>query len=137
MEELKSLRATLIFFEAPSRLAKTLADMAEIFGEREAAVMRELTKLHEEARRGTLPELAAAYDCAPPKGEITLVVGSAPKPGEDFASENLKIDHLLTQALDYMPASAAAALVAEATGVRKRAVYRRALELKEKNGKSE
>jgi len=135
LEELKTVRASLIFFEAPPRLAKTLADMAEILGAREAAAMRELTKLHEEARRGTLPELAAFYRAAQPKGEITLVVGPAPKAGEDRAAESPKIDQLLTQALDYMPVAAAAALVAEATGARKRVVYRRALELKEKNGK--
>jgi len=135
LEELKTVRASLIFFEAPPRLAKALADMAEILGAREAAAMRELTKLHEEARRGTLPELAAFYRAAQPKGEITLVVGPAPKDAEDLAAESPKIDQLLTQALDYMPVAAAAALVAEATGARKRVVYRRALELKEKNGK--
>ena len=136
LEELKTVRATMIFFEGPTRLSKTLKDMAEIFGTREAAVMRELTKLHEEARRGTLPELAAAYDGIRPKGEITLVVGPAPKPGEEPAAENPKIDQLLTQALDYMPVAAAAALVADVTGARKRVVYKRALALKDENAKA-
>ncbi len=137
LEELKTIRATLIFFEGRTRLSKTLADMAEIFGGREAAVMRELTKLHEESRRGTLTELSAAYEGAPPKGEITLIVGPAPKPEAEIGAENPKIDQLLTQALDHMPVAAAAALVAEATGARKRVVYARALALKEMNGKAE
>jgi 16S rRNA (cytidine1402-2'-O)-methyltransferase len=136
LEELKTAHATLIFFEGPTRLSKTLKDMEEIFGARDAAVMRELTKLHEEARRGTLPELAAAYEGTLPKGEITLIVGPAPKPGEGSAAKSPKIDQLLTQALDYMPVAAAANLVAEATGERKRVVYQRALALKEKNGKA-
>ena len=136
LEELKAIRATLIFFEGPTRLSKTLADMAEIFGGREAAVMRELTKLYEEARRGTLSELSAAYEGASPKGEITLIVGPAPKPEAEIGVENPKIDQLLTHALDHMPVVAAAALVAEATGARKRVVYARALALKEKNGKA-
>lgn len=136
LEELKAVRATLVFFEAPTRLSKALADMAEILGEREAAVMRELTKLHEEARRGNLSELAAGYDAIQPKGEITLVVAPPALPGEEHAAKNPKIDQLLTQALGYMPVAAAAALVAEATGARRRVVYQRALALKEKNGKT-
>jgi 16S rRNA (cytidine1402-2'-O)-methyltransferase len=136
LEELKAIRASLIFFEGPTRLSKTLADMAEIFGGREAAVMRELTKIHEEGRRGTLSELAAAYEGVPPKGEITLIVGPPSKCEAEIGAENPKIDQLLTQALAHMPVAAAAALVAEATGARKRAVYARALALKEKNGKA-
>nr|TFG55079.1 MAG: 16S rRNA (cytidine(1402)-2'-O)-methyltransferase [Hyphomicrobiales bacterium] len=131
LAELKPLRATLIFFEAPQRLAKTLTDMAEILGAREAAVMSELTKLYEEARRGTLAELGALYEGGPPKGEITIIVGPAPKAEGDWHEENPKIDQLLTQALAYMPVAAAAALVSDATGARKRLVYARALNLKE------
>jgi len=136
LEELKAIRATLIFFEGPKRLSKTLTDMAEIFGRREAAVMRELTKLHEEARRGTLAELRDAYERTPPKGEITLIVGPPPKSEAEFGAENPKIDQLLTQALGYMPLAAATALVVEATGARKKVVYERALALKEKNGEA-
>src|SRR2546423_585550 len=70
------LAATLVFFEGPSRLAASLADMAEILGDREAAVARELTKRHEEIRRGRLSELAAHYQAAgPPRGEAVIVVG--------------------------------------------------------------
>ncbi len=136
LKELKAIRATLVFFEGPTRLSKTLADMAEIFGQREAAVMRELTKLHEEARRGTLAELSAAYEGARPKGEITLIVGPASKSESEIGAENPKIDQLLTQALGYMPLAAATALVVAATGARKKVVYERALALKEKSGKA-
>jgi len=131
LEALKGIQATLIFFEAPQRLSKTLVDMAEILGARDAAVMRELTKLHEEARRGTLTELSAAYQNEPPRGEITLIVGPALRSENDLDAENPKIDQLLTQALVHMPVAAATSLVVEATGARKRAVYARALELKE------
>ncbi len=131
LEKLREIGATLVFFEAPQRLKDSLADMAEIFGAREAAVARELTKLHEEVRRGTLPELAAHYALAPPKGEITLVI-APPLPAEP--ANTARVDALLALALPYMPVKAAAALVAEATGRARREVYSRALALKAKNG---
>jgi 16S rRNA (cytidine1402-2'-O)-methyltransferase len=73
--ELKELEATLIFFESPFRLAKLLAELHEILGNRPAAVCRELTKKFEEIRTGTLPELTEWYAARHPKGEITVVVG--------------------------------------------------------------
>lgn len=130
LEELMTVPATLIFFEAPSRLVKTLADMAEILGPREAAVMREMTKLHEEARRGTLTELKDAFSGEPPKGEITLVIGPPPKGEAEEAHDSARIDRLLALALPHMPVGAASALVAEATGARKNRIYERALMLK-------
>jgi 16S rRNA (cytidine1402-2'-O)-methyltransferase len=132
LRELKGIPATLIFFEAPQRLSKTLVDMAEILGAREVAVMRELTKLYEEVRRGTLIELSKAYEEAPPKGEITIIVSPALRPESDLEAQNPKIDRLLMQALDHMPIAAATTLVVDATGSRKRTVYTRALALKEK-----
>ncbi len=130
IEKLREIDATLVFFESPQRLKVSLADMAEILGAREAAVARELTKLHEEVRRGTLPELAAHYSQAQPKGEITLIL--AP-PAEAAPMGEAKVDALLVQALPHMPVKAAAALVAEATGHAKRTVYSRALALKSKH----
>jgi 16S rRNA (cytidine1402-2'-O)-methyltransferase len=124
---LKAVPATLIFFESAQRLGDSLADMAEIFGPREAAVARELTKLHEEVRRGRLDQLAADYAGAPPKGEIVVLVGP---PEEAEAADTARIDALLTHALPFMPVKAAANLVAEATGAARRAVYLRALALK-------
>lgn len=71
----------MVFYEAPHRLADTLADAAEVLGARPAVVARELTKVHEEFARGTLAELAARYREKPPRGEITLLIG----PGEPGA----------------------------------------------------
>ncbi len=79
LAELAGERRTMVFFEAPHRIAATLADLAAAFGaQRPAAVCRELTKTHEEVRRGGLGELAQWAASAPPRGEITLVVGGAP-----------------------------------------------------------
>ena len=131
LENLRAMPSTLVFFESPQRLKEALADMAEIFGPREAAVARELTKLHEELKRGTLDALAAHYAHAPtPKGEITLVV--AP-PAETPPAGQAKVDELLALALPHMPVKAAAALVAQATGHARRDIYKRALTLKAGN----
>ena len=129
-----SIPATLVFFESPHRLADSLAEMAELLGNREAAVARELTKIHEEIRRGTLPELASHYASAPAKGEIVILIAPAARlPGPDPA----RIDSLLQQALPFMPVKAAAALVAEATSARRRDVYLRALALGERDGRDQ
>ena len=72
--ELKSVPGTLVFYEAPHRLAETLNDALEILGEREAVVARELTKLHEEIKRGRLSELAKHYGTEEPRGEIVLLI---------------------------------------------------------------
>lgn len=126
--ELKGLRATLIFFEAPQRLAECLADMHAVLGPRPAAMARELTKLHEEVRRGDLGELAAHYaESEAPKGEITLVVGTA----EDCGPDMVRVDSALDQALAFMPVRAAVDLVSEMLQAPRREVY--ALALKKKN----
>lgn len=87
LEEIKTQKATLIFFEAPHRLRNTLADMVDILGaERAVAACRELTKLHEEIWRGTLAEARHEWEQREPRGEFTLVVGgAAPAPGWDQA----------------------------------------------------
>ena len=72
--ELRSVPGTLVFYEAPHRLAEALKDSYEILGEREAVVARELTKLHEEIRRGRLSELAQHYSSEEPRGEIVLII---------------------------------------------------------------
>jgi 16S rRNA (cytidine1402-2'-O)-methyltransferase len=74
LNELRSVPGTLVFYEAPHRLAETLKDALEILGEREAVVARELTKLHEEIRRGRLSELAEHYSSEEPRGEIVLLI---------------------------------------------------------------
>ncbi|MGD0192452.1 MAG: 16S rRNA (cytidine(1402)-2'-O)-methyltransferase [Rhizomicrobium sp.] len=125
LTSLKSVVATLLFYESAQRLAETLADMAGVFGARPAVVARELTKLHEEIRRGTLDELAAAFP-RPPKGEITIVVGPPLKEAPDYA----QADRLLDTALEFMPVRAAADLVAEALKMPRRETYERALSRK-------
>ncbi|PIW29693.1 MAG: 16S rRNA (cytidine(1402)-2'-O)-methyltransferase [Rhodospirillales bacterium CG15_BIG_FIL_POST_REV_8_21_14_020_66_15] len=120
--------ATLVFMESAPRLAASLADMARVLGPRPAAVARELTKKFEEVRRGTLDELAAHYaDAGPPRGEICVVVGP---PAADAAPAGADLDALLTEALARASLKDAAAEVAAKTGLARKAVYARALELK-------
>lgn len=127
LAELAGIPASLVFYEAPHRLAAALADMSDILGYREAAVARELTKLHEEVRRGSLAELAAAYADAPPRGEIVVIV--AP-PGDSAAADDAAaLDDRLRDALATMSVRDAAAAVAAATGAKRRTVYARALAL--------
>ncbi|HWU56625.1 MAG TPA: 16S rRNA (cytidine(1402)-2'-O)-methyltransferase, partial [Rhizomicrobium sp.] len=103
LEELKGLRATLIFFESALRLSESLAAMAEVLGDRDAVMARELTKLHEEVRRGPLTELAAHYEKhGAPKGEVTLLVA----PPQDAAPDMARIDAALKSALAFMPVKA-------------------------------
>jgi 16S rRNA (cytidine1402-2'-O)-methyltransferase len=121
--ERAGLAATLIWYEAPHRLAETLADMADALGARPIAVARELTKRFEEVRRGSLPELAAHYAAHAARGEVTIVVG----PPEQDDPEDL--DARLRSALATNSVKDAAALVAAATGLPRRLVYSRALAL--------
>ena len=133
LKEFASLRASLIFFESPQRLAASLADMASVLGDRPAAVARELTKLYEEVRRGTLPALAAHYEeHGPPKGEIVVVVGP---PLVRAAPSEADLDALLRAALKRDSLRDAVAAVAEATGEKRRTVYARALALDSPNRK--
>ncbi|HYD17862.1 MAG TPA: 16S rRNA (cytidine(1402)-2'-O)-methyltransferase [Patescibacteria group bacterium] len=132
--EVKPAPCTLIFYETAPRLAESLADMAEIFGNRQAAVARELTKKFEEVRRGPLAELAAHYEAeGPPKGEIVIVVGA---PGADDAAAwtDEKIDALLLKMMDAegMGVKDAAGFVAAQSGRKKGDLYQRALLLKGK-----
>ncbi|HEV3491646.1 MAG TPA: 16S rRNA (cytidine(1402)-2'-O)-methyltransferase [Reyranella sp.] len=120
--------ATLVFFEAPHRLAASLVDLAELLGPRPAAIARELTKLFEEVRRGPLTELAQHYALHPDvKGEIVLVIGP---PGETEAPAAERLDEALRAAMAGASVKDAAAEVAARYGLRRRDVYARALELK-------
>ena len=127
LADLKDVRASMIFFESAQRIGESLAQMAEVLGDRPAAVGRELTKLHEDVVRGTLSELASHYAGDAPRGEITIVVG----PPLEQAADTARMDPLLTKALVFMPVRAAAELVAEALGITRKPVYERALALKE------
>jgi 16S rRNA (cytidine1402-2'-O)-methyltransferase len=120
--------ATLVFFEAPHRLAASLVDLAELLGPRPAAIARELTKLFEEVRRGPLTELAQHYALHPDvRGEIVLVIGP---PGETEAPAAERLDEALRSAMAGASVKDAAAEVAARYGLRRRDVYARALELK-------
>ena len=126
LSELGGIPATLIFLESPRRLAAALEDMARVLGARPAAVARELTKLFEEVRRGSLSDLAAHYRAAgPPKGEIAIVVGP-PDPETPRADD---LDDILAAALERASLRDAAAMVAAETGLPRRDVYARALAL--------
>ena len=127
-EELAGIRATLVFFEGGSRLASSLADMAAVFGPREAAVARELTKLYETVTRGPLDVLAADPRMDFPKGELVVLVG----PGREEAATAADADAALTDALTRLKPADAAAEVAKALGLPRRDLYRRAMELKQK-----
>ena len=127
-EDLAPLRATLIFYESPRRLADCLFDMAESLGpDRAACVARELTKRFEEARRGSLADLAHAYaEEGPPKGEVVVVVG----PPQDKAASEQDIDAALSEALKTLRTKDAAKAVADQLGASRHEVYQRALSLK-------
>jgi len=124
--ELAEPGRTLVFFESGPRLAASLGDMAEVLGDRPAAVARELTKLHEECLRGSLSELAAHPGTQAPKGEIVVVVG----PGEAVAASADDVDAALSEALTRLAPGPAAAEVAKQTGANRKALYARALQMK-------
>ncbi len=126
LEELKPLRATLVFFEGASRLGESLADMAAVLGPRPAAVARELTKLYETVVRGPLDQLAADPKLQTPKGEIVVLVG----PGAEARLSAEDAQAALAEAVLRLGPSEAAAEVARATGLPRRELYRRAVELK-------
>ncbi len=125
---LKAVPGTLVVFESPRRLAESLADLAAVLGDREAAVCRELTKKFENVRRGTLSQLASQYATEdPPKGEIVLVIGP---PGEsDGADAGDDLDRKIEAALATHSAKDAASIVAGETGLPRRKVYARVLEI--------
>ena len=127
--DIADFRATLVLYEAGSRLADTLHALAASLGPREAAVARELTKMHEECVTGTLPELAERYADAPPKGEIVIVV--AP-PLQAEAATDADLDSLLETAMQNLSPSRAAGQVAEQLNIPRKRAYARALELARK-----
>ena len=128
LAELAAIPATLIFFESPHRLAASLADMDATLGARDAAVVREITKLFEDIRRGTLAELAAAFQKAgPPKGEIVIVVG--PPAADAAATREADVEAQLAAALTSLSLRDAVAAVAAATGRKRSQVYALALRL--------
>ena len=129
--ELAELTATVIWFETPSRLARSLADMADILGPRDAVIARELTKLHEEVLRGPLDQLAARLAAGPAlKGEIVLLVAGRSR--DDAAIDDAQLDAMLRAEMQGQRLRDAVRSVVEMTGLPRNRVYRLALAL---NGK--
>ena len=126
LTELAAVPATLVFYETAPRLADSLAAVDDVLPGREVAVARELTKKFEECRTGTALELADYYAAHPPKGEIVLLVG----PPLAKVAADFDIDALLLAELANEKASQAAAKVAKLTGLDRKLLYARAMELK-------
>lgn len=125
--ELARIPATLVLFETGPRVGATLADLAAGLGQnREAALCRELTKLHEEVRRGDLKTLADNCAAVEPRGEIVIVIGPPPAAEQPSAEET---DQLLRSAMARTSLKAAVAEVAVTTGLPRRQIYQRALSL--------
>ncbi len=123
--ERAGLVCTFVWYEAPHRLLETLVDLLDVFGDRNAAVARELTKRFETVERGTVSELVALFTREPARGEITLLIG----PPETDDPEDL--DGRLRAALATQTVKDAAALVSTATGLPRKLVYARALQIHE------
>lgn len=126
--ELATTRATLVFMESAKRLPASLAEMAVVLGDRRAVVAREITKLHETFRQGSLTELAEAYGAeGPPRGEVVVVIDP---PGEAQGPTEEELDAQLKEALAAGDSTRDAAdRVAADTGLPRRQVYQRALAL--------
>lgn len=132
LAELSKIPSTLIFFESPHRISDTLRIAADVLGpDRAACVCRELTKTFEEFRRGSLGELAAQYADATVKGEIVLVVGP---PAYDDIPAAIDVDIMLRELAQSMPTTKAAAEAARLTGLSRKDLYQRLIELKGADG---
>ncbi|PKP93340.1 MAG: 16S rRNA (cytidine(1402)-2'-O)-methyltransferase [Alphaproteobacteria bacterium HGW-Alphaproteobacteria-14] len=126
LEALSGIAATLVFYETAPRIERSLRAIAELWPQREVAVARELTKLHEECRSASAASLADHYAAHPPKGEIVLLIG----PPAEAETPVADPDALLRSALADAGPGKAAGIVAKATGLDRAALYARALELK-------
>jgi 16S rRNA (cytidine1402-2'-O)-methyltransferase len=125
ISEVAALRTTLVLYESGPRLGDALASLAALLGPRDAAVVREISKLHEECVTGELGELAQRYSDVAPKGEIVIVVGP---PAEPHAASDEELDTALDEALARLSPSRAAAEVAERLKLPRKRAYARALE---------
>ncbi len=124
LNEVKSERRTMVFYEAPHKLLSTLKDMLEVFGDREAALVKEITKIHETVQRTTLSQAVEFYTVTPPKGEYVLIVAGAPEPER----EELTLEQAVKLAESYVsggsPASKAAKLAAAESGLPRAEIYK-------------
>src|ERR1700733_9143653 len=127
LAELSRIDATLVMFESGNRVEDTLRDLADIMGARDAAICRELTKLHEEVRRAPLPELAKSAGALETRGEFVLVIGPPAESAGIMGQDDL--DDLLRSALKQGSVKDAVAHAVEVSGRPRREIYARALEL--------
>src|SRR3954465_6773542 len=135
LSELNAIDATLVLFESGNRVQDTLADLAAIMGGRQAAICRELTKLHEEVTRATLAELAAQADQLETRGEFVLVIGPPARDAEAMTQDAL--DAMLRDALCHHSVKDAVAHTAAVSGRPRREVYARALQLARESRKED
>lgn len=127
LAEIATVRATLVLYESGPRLGTTLSALVQQLGDRDGAVAREISKLHEECVTGSLGALAERYADAPPKGEIVIIV--AP-PGEPAPATTAEADAALAEALDRLPPAKAAGEVAKRLRLDRKSLYARAMDLK-------
>lgn len=129
LDEIKSLPHTLIFYEAPHKLTKTLEDMKNAFGgDRYCALCRELTKLHEEVIRGTLDELCAYYETTEPRGEYVIVVAGAEKKADEKLTLEQAAELARQLILGGEKMSEACKKAAKETGYPKQEIYKLVLD---------
>ena len=129
LRDLAVIPASLVFLENAKRLAASLGDMASELGPRPAAMLREMTKVHEEAVRGSLDDLARHYaEAGPPKGEVVVVVG--PPPETDTRVSDDDLDAMIKRALETGSLKDAVKAVQSATGLPRKTVYDRAVTIK-------
>jgi 16S rRNA (cytidine1402-2'-O)-methyltransferase len=135
LEELRAVRETLVFYEAPHRIREALLDAREVLGDRRASLARELTKLHEEFLRGSLSELAAHLSAREPRGEMTLVIAGAPEGEENITAGAEPVGAHVTRLMKEQGLSRNDALkqAARARGVSKKEAYRQMLEEKNRD----
>lgn len=124
LESLVSEKRTMVFYEAPHKLAATLRDLYAAFGDRRLALVKELTKIHEQVERTTLGAAAEKYAALPPKGEFVLVVAGAPEeaPEEITAEHAAELARALTET--GVSANEAAKRIAKQTGIKKSDIYK-------------
>jgi 16S rRNA (cytidine1402-2'-O)-methyltransferase len=132
IEELSRIDATIVMFESGNRVQEMLGDLADIVGQRDVAICRELTKLHEEISRGPVAELARTADQLETRGEFVVVLGPPAADAQAMTDDDL--DALLRTSLQRDSVKDAVAHAVELSGRQRRAVYARALELARETG---
>ncbi|MBR5473415.1 MAG: 16S rRNA (cytidine(1402)-2'-O)-methyltransferase [Clostridia bacterium] len=126
LEEVKNEKRTMIFYEAPHKLVRTLADMYEVFGERNIAIVREITKIHETVMRTSFSEAIKYYETQEPRGEYVLIIEGAKQEEQVYTLEDaVKLAKKLSD--DGMSASLAAKEAAKTTGIKKSDIYKQML----------